>query len=315
VVLMPERRAQLPAAMQSKGAQTEEEEAPNPSPSGNELPRDPLPPLYRELLQSRGLLEQLVHERRLTIATLAHEIKNPLAIISGYVDLLLEQKAGPLTDRQHKILESAQNNCARLRKLTQDFLSYSALESGSKTFPVSFKLGDLNACVSEVSGYWMPKFLAKGVALFFKTNPQIERFKFDYYKIQQVIANLIENALKFTPEGGSVWITAEPHLWDRRRSPASNHHLERRREEMREPNAVRVSVADTGIGIPGEFHEEIFQDFFRIPREENEPYGAGLGLAISRRLVQLHGGKIWVEGELGTGSRFCFLLPFNPSRE
>ena len=313
--LMAERRGQLQSGVLSVGAQAEEEDVLSSDTSNPERSIDPLPPLYQELLQSRGLLEQSIHERRLTIATLAHEIKNPLAIISGYVELLLEQKAGPLTDRQRKILESAHNNCLRLRKLTQDFLSYSALESGNKTFPVSFKMGDLNACVSEVCGYWMPKFLAKGVALFFKTNPQIEHFSFDYYKVQQVIANLIENALKFTPGGGSVWITAEPHLWDRRRSPTSDHKSERRKEEMRAPNAVRVCVADTGIGIAGEFHQEIFQDFFRIPSEENEPYGAGLGLAISRRLVQLHGGKIWVEGELGTGSRFCFLLPFNPSGE
>ena len=274
-----------------------------------------LTPQYRELLQSRGQLEQEVHERSLTLAALSHELKKPLAIISGYVELLLEQKAGPLTDRQRKILEAADSNCMRLRTMTEDFLSYSALKAGSETFPVRFEMGDLNACLSEVCGYWMPTFVDKSVALYFQANPEITRFKFDYYKVEQVVANLIENALKFTGPGGSVWVTAEPHTWDRRRPEASNPQLERRKNASARPNAICVSVADTGIGIAGEFHHEIFEDFFRVSAGEAEPYGAGLGLAISRRLVQLHGGKIWVESEPGKGSKFSFLLPLNQPGE
>lgn len=283
--------------------------------SGVTSTNEPLPPLYRELLQSRGQLEQEVHERTLALAALAHEFKEPLAIISGYIELLLDQAAGSLTDRQRKILEAANNNCLRLRRISQDFLSYGALQAGSRTFPVSFEMGDLNACLSEVCGYWMPKFAGKGVALFFQANSQIAPFRFDYHKVEQVVSNLIDNALKYSGRGGSVWVTAEPRAWDRRQLQTSNPKLERRKKATRGLNAVCVSVADTGIGIAGEFHHEIFEDFFRVSGGEAEPYGAGLGLAISRRLVQLHSGKIWVESEPGKGSKFSFLLPLNQSGE
>jgi signal transduction histidine kinase len=270
-----------------------------------------LPPLYRDLVQSHGKLEQELYERTMTLATLAHEIKNPLAIVSGYVELLLEQKVGPLTDRQQKVLEAAKGNCQHLQRLTQDFLSYSALEAGGDAFPVNFEMGDLNECLAEVCGYWVPKFTGAGVALFCRANPQIAHFRFDYYKVQQVVANLLDNALKFTGRGGSVWVTAEPHAWDRRRGIASNPRVERRKGGPGGPNTVRVTVADTGIGIAGEFHLEVFDDFFRISERKDGPQGAGLGLAISRRLVHLHGGKIWVESEPGAGSKFSFLLPLS----
>ena len=269
-----------------------------------------------DLIQSHGQPEQEAHQRTIALAALAHEIKSPLAIVSGYIELLLEQKVGPLTDRQREILEEAHNNCLQLHKLAQDFLSYSALAAANGPFPVRFEMGDLNACLSELCEHWIPRFAAKCVALFFQANPQIVPFRFDYHKVQQVVANLLENALKFTSSGGSVWLTTEPHTWERCGSGASHlQNAELREGKTNGPNAVRVTVADTGIGIAGEFHQVIFEDFFRIPGGENELFGAGLGLAISRRLVQLHGGKIWVESELGAGSRFSFLLPINQLAE
>jgi signal transduction histidine kinase len=283
----------------------------NSKAAGTNQPTSPSPPVYSELLESVGRLEELVHERTLALSTLAHEINKPLAIISGYAELLLSQKAGPLTDRQQKILEEVRGNCLRLQKLTQDFLSYSALEAGNKAFPVRFETGDLNACLSEVSGYWVARFAEKGVALYSQTNPHVLPFMFDYHKVQQIVANLLENALKFTDSGGSVWLTAEPHVWDRPDSEGSDPKAEKLNKGITEPNAVRVTVADTGIGIAGEFHQEIFEDFFRISGRKHPASGAGLGLSISRRLVHLHGGKIWVESELGSGSKFSFLLPLN----
>ena len=188
-----------------------------------------LSPLYRELLKTQGQLKQEVHQRTISLATLAHELKKPLAIISGYIELLLEQKVGALTERQRKILEATNANCLRLQRLTHDFLSYSALQAGGRSFPVTFEMGNLNSCLSEVCGYWMPKFAAKGVALFFESNPQIPPFPFDIYKVEQVIANLIENALRFTGRGGSVWITAEPHAWERRHRETPQPVSERRK--------------------------------------------------------------------------------------
>lgn len=267
-----------------------------------------LPALYQDLLQARGHLEEELHRRTLALATLAHEIKNPLGIISGYVEMLLSRKVGPLTERQRKILEETQSNCARLQKFAQEFLAYSSLAMGNASVMLRLESGDLSACLSEVCGYWMDKFSAKGVALYFNANPGIPLFKFDYHKLQQVVSNLLDNSLKFTPAGGAVWLTVEPHFWERR-SHTSPPARERRRGGSAGANAVRVTVADTGKGVAPEFLQEVFEDFFSVPGDEIPAPGAGLGLAIARRLVQLHEGKIWVESELGAGSRFCFLLP------
>jgi signal transduction histidine kinase len=128
-----------------------------------------------------------------------------------------------------------------------------------------------------------------------------------------VLSNLLENASKFTPSGGTVWLHAEPHMWERRSNYVPVLPHERRRQKSEVPNSVKVSVSDTGPGIAPEFHQEIFDDFVRVPHAGSSGDGVGLGLAIARRLVHAFGGKVWVESEQGAGSKFCFLLPMRPA--
>jgi signal transduction histidine kinase len=157
---------------------------------------------------------------------------------------------------------------------------------------------------------WSGRFQERGLALYFLANDKLTHFAFDSAKIQRVVSNLLENASKYTPQGGTVWLHAEPHMWERR-SASKSVGGERRRQAMSVPNAVKVSVSDTGPGIPPEFQIEIFDDFFRLPGSEAAE-GMGLGLAIARRLLQGMGGKIWVESEPGAGCKFSFLLPLKP---
>jgi signal transduction histidine kinase len=140
-------------------------------------------------------------------------------------------------------------------------------------------------------------------------DPSIPAFRFDYQKVQQAAANLLDNALKHTPSGGSVALSAKPHFWERRVAEVTPNQ-ERRRFRLPRPNSVEVSVADSGGGIPPEHHQEIFEDFVRVDRNTS---GMGLGLAIAKRLVQAHRGKIWVESEAKKGSTFRFLLPIEQS--
>jgi signal transduction histidine kinase len=204
-----------------------------------------------------------------------------------------------------------QASAARLEHFIQDFLTFSVLETGE--LKMKFETGDMNACLSEVAGYWSPRFQEKGIALYFLANDKLQPFVFDSAKVQRVLSNLLENAAKFTPAGGSVWLHAEPHMWERRSAltPALPH--DRRKQKIDVPNAVKVSISDTGPGIAPEFHQEVFDDFFRLPTTSAQTDGMGLGLAIARRLVQAFGGKIWVESELGTGSKFSFLIPLRPA--
>ena len=238
----------------------------------------PLSSLYQDLLESRGHMEEELHRRALALATLAHEIKNPLAIISGYVEMLLSKKVGSLTGRQEKILGETRSNCERLQKFAQEFLAYSALTFKNASAGLRLESWDLTVCLSEVCGFWLDKFSAKGVALYFRANPDVPPFKFDYYKVQTVVSNLLENSLKFTPSGGTVWLAAEMHLWERRVGMSNPQELERRKSSSAGAAAVRaVIVADSGKGIAPEFYQEVFEDFFRAPGDEIQPQGADWG--------------------------------------
>src|SRR5215472_1286473 len=265
---------------------------------------------YRELLSAFQQLEERSRCRTVALGTAAHQLSTPLAIISGYVDLLLTKKAGPLNHRQRQILEESRFNCARLQQFIQDFLSYSALETGHLT--MKFEVGDLNACLNELYTYWLSPYQKKGVALYFPNQKKLPLFPFDCDKVQHVVSNLLENSLKFTRPGGTVWLTAEPYVWERRSRQESRPSGERRRKAANVANSVRVTVSDTGPGIAPEYHQEIFDDFVKVSPQNEEAGGMGLGLAIARRLVVAHAGKIWVESDPGSGSTFCFLLPLKP---
>jgi len=243
------------------------------------------------------------------LASAAHDLKTPLAILNGYVELLQSEKLGPLSERQREVLRDMKASGKRLQRFIQDFLTFSALETGG--LRMQFEPGSINDCLSEVCRMWSNRFQERGLALYFLANDKLPIFPLDAPKAERVVSNLLENAYKFTPAGGTVWLHAEPHMWDRR-AAAMPSVSERRRQNSSHPNSVKVSVSDTGPGIPPEFHQEVFDDFFRLPAAEDHE-GMGLGLAIARRLVHGMGGKIWVESEPGGGSKFSFLVPYKPA--
>ena len=260
---------------------------------------------YRNLLAAYLKLQEVNRQKTVFLASAAHELKTPLAVIKGYYDLLLTSSLGRLSEKQRDILEESKESCERLVRLVSMFLNYSALESGKLV--LQLRENDLRDCLDELSKRWLEAFQRKGVRLDTSFDPSIPNFRFDYQKVQQAAANLLDNALKHTPAGGCVTLRALPHFWERRVSEASPPQ-ERRRFRLPRPNSVEVSVADTGPGIAPEHHQEIFEDFVRVDRNTT---GMGLGLAIAKRLVQAHRGKIWVESEAANGSKFTFLLPMD----
>ncbi len=260
---------------------------------------------YRNLLAAYLKLQEVNRQKTVFLASAAHELKTPLAVIKGYYDLLLAGSLGRLTDKQRDILEESKDNCERLVRLVSMFLNYSALESGKLV--LQLRENDLRDCLDELSKRWTEAFQRKNVKLDASFDPSIPTFRFDYQKVQQAAANLLDNALKHTPSGGSVTLRAAPHFWERRVAALAPVE-ERRRFRLPRPNSVEVSVMDSGPGIAAEHHQEIFEDFVRVDRNTS---GMGLGLAIAKRLIQAHRGKIWVESESRTGSRFTFLLPMD----
>ncbi len=260
---------------------------------------------YRNLLAAYLKLQEVNRQKTVFLASAAHELKTPLAVIKGYYDLLLAGSLGRLSEKQRDILEESKDSCERLVRLVSMFLNYSALESGKLV--LQLRENDLRDCLDELAKRWSEAFQRKGVKLEASFDPSIPNFRFDYQKVQQAAANLLDNALKHTPGGGTVTLRAGPHFWERRVAEVSPVQ-ERRRFRLPRPNSVEVSVADNGPGIAAEHHQEIFEDFIRVDRNTT---GMGLGLAIAKRLVQAHRGKIWVESETPSGSRFTFLLPMD----
>lgn len=258
---------------------------------------------YRNLLAAYLRLQEVNRQKTVFLASAAHELKTPLAVMKGYYDLLLSGSLGKLGDRQREILQDSKESCDRLVRLVSMFLNYSALESGK--LALQLRDNDLRDCIQDVSCRWNDALQRANVRLEVKLHPELPIFKFDYQKVQQVIGNLLDNALKHTPGGGNITLLAEPHFWERRTSEAAPSN-ERRRKRANRPNSVLVSVADTGTGIAAEFHQEIFEEFVRVDPSSS---GMGLGLAIAKRLVQAHRGKLWVNSEIGRGSSFSFLLP------
>jgi len=265
-------------------------------------------PHPENLLEEYKALRERFQRTTNALGSAAHDLKTPLSILNGYVELLHSEKLGPLTDRQREVLKDMRESGKRLQQFIQDFLTFSALETGG--LRMRFETGNINDTLSEVCRLWSNRFQEKGIALYFLANDKLPLFPFDAPKLERVISNLLENSFKFTPASGTVWLHAEPHMWERR-SAALPSSSERRRQNVAHPNSVKVSVSDTGPGIPAEFHLEVFDDFFRLASSENQE-GMGLGLAIARRLVQGMGGKIWVESEPGQGCKFSFLVPYQP---
>src|SRR4051812_23797901 len=207
----------------------------DPDTVGLEHPRD-LKRAYDEL--------RVQYQRCATaLATAAHDLRTPLAVISGYVELLVNHKLGPLTEKQQHVLEDMQVSSTRLQRLVTDFLTFASLQTD--VIPIrADQPQDMNACLQELSGFWLPRFQNKGVAFYYLANPNLEPFAFDYDKIQRVVSNLLENALKFTPPTGTVWLHAEPQLWERRNAHKPRPKEERRKATLLVPNAVRITVAD-----------------------------------------------------------------------
>src|ERR1700726_4168133 len=193
-------------------------------------------PSPENLLQEYKDLRERAQRTTNALASAAHDLKTPLSILIGYVEVLHSEKLGPLNDRQREILRDMQASGKRLQQFIQDFLTYSALETGG--LRMQFETGNINHCLSDVCRLWSTRFQEKGLALYFLANDKLPAFPFDSPKLQRVISNLLENSFKFVPQGGTVWLHAEPNMWERRTSAQPPTPEERRRLDIAQPNSV-----------------------------------------------------------------------------
>jgi len=249
-----------------------------------------------------------IRDRQITgLAMAVHDLKGHLAVISGQTKLLLAGKLGAVSPPQVRALADVVSCCTMLE--TQ----IAALLANGSYAPVRCEpvlaTADLRKCLIRVYTSLQPDFHERSLRLDIDLGKIPMVFRFDTHLVTMVVMNLLENARRFTPSGGSVSISLEPHFWERRGANLHANFERRRRKQEDSPNAAKVVIADTGCGIASEFHQEIFEEFVSTPADGSQA-SSGLGLAIARNIVQAHGGRIWVESAVGKGSRFCFVLPW-----
>jgi signal transduction histidine kinase len=260
---------------------------------------------FETLFQAYLELGEINKQKTSMLAAATHELKTPLAVINGSCELLLAGSLGALNPQQREIVQLSVQNCRRLLNVVNSFLDYSAVERGKLSLVLAEH--DPGEMVAEAAKYWKKLGQARGIQFDYATARELPAVRCDRGKLQNVLNSLCENALKYTPKGGQVTLVADLHFWERRIAAVSVSTDRRGREDEAEANGVRFSVTDNGPGIPSEFHQEIFEDYFQVPGTAFG--GMGLGLAIARKIVTAHKGKIWVESRMGQGTAFHLVIP------
>jgi PAS domain S-box-containing protein len=237
------------------------------------------------VLQDVTQLKELDKAKSDFMAMVSHEFRTPVTSINMGVDILRQNLLGPLTPAQSELLDSFKQDCDRLTKLVRDLLQISKLESGR--LERHEELVDFKKVIEAVIQTTQLQYKGKRVRLKVSLEEELPPLVGDEQHFTWVVSNLLSNALKYTDSGGSVEIIAQ-----------------------RNGNDVIVQVRDTGKGIPQEYQDKIFDKFVQIKQTfDTTPGSVGLGLSIAKDIVEIYGGKIWVESEVGKGSMFSFRLP------
>ena len=224
------------------------------------------------------------------LASMSHELRTPLNAIIGFSQVLQDEYFGALTDKQAEYVNDILESGKHLLSLINDILDLSKIEAGK--LELQFSPVDVKGILEGSLVLVKERARKHGISLTLDLPAELEDLTItaDERKLKQVLLNLLSNAVKFTPDGGAITVEAK-----------------------KQGEELLIAVSDTGIGIAPEEQELIFDEFYQTGRKTGKAAGTGLGLAICKRIVRLHGGRIWVEsGGEGKGSRFCFTLPLDP---
>jgi signal transduction histidine kinase len=241
--------------------------------------------LFREIEAKGRELEAANRHKSEFLANVSHELRTPLNAIIGFSEVLQERLFGELNDKQAEYTDDILSSGRHLLSLINDILDLSKIEAGRMDLEVT--TFDLPMAIENALLLVRERASRHGIKLDRSIDERLGDFTGDERKVKQILVNLLTNSVKFTPEGGQIKV-----------------------EAMLGDSAVIVSVTDTGIGIGKGDQEAIFEEFRQASGDyAQKREGTGLGLTLTRRFVEMHGGKIWVESEVGKGSKFTFTLP------
>lgn len=254
---------------------------------GNNITR--LKQAEEEILKAKEAAESANKAKSSFLANMSHELRTPLNAIIGFSELIKEEGVGPLNEKQKEYIDYIHESGKHLLSLINDILDLSKVESGKMALELSDF--DLKPLLEKSMVFIKEKAAKHGIALSTGIEEGVGVIRADERKVKQVVFNLLSNSMKFTPDGGKIGITA-------------------RKSGDKE---ISVCVWDTGIGIEEKDRGRVFSEFEQIDSEYSRKYaGTGLGMPLSRKFIELHGGRMWFESEgKGKGSRFCFTLPLS----
>jgi signal transduction histidine kinase len=271
--------------------------------------------LFRDLSENSRMLEEANRHKNQFVASMSHELRTPLNAIIGFSEVLLDPSLAASQEERRQFLEDILSSGKHLLKLINEVLDLAKIEAGRMELQIAS--ADLGDVLETVQSTMRPLAAKKAIALHVERDPALGPVPMDAARIRQVLLNLVGNALKFTPEEGQVWVTAR--LMDdgrgaqAQRSTGTVGGTALPLSATAPPQAVEVSVRDTGPGIPPEDHERIFLEFQQADNASTPTAeGTGLGLALARKFVEMHGGRICVTSEVGSGATFTFTLPLTP---
>ena len=239
----------------------------------------------QELLEKTSEVERANRLKSEFMAAISHDLRTPLNVIIGFSQLMLDGVPGELNEEQRQCLEDILNSGEQLLDLVNAVLDLSKIESGK--MELRLRRTDLTSVIKSLRSTMMPILIQRKQSLDIKLEKGLSLVYIDETRVRQVLLNLLGNASKFTPEGGKLEV-----------------------KTVKDGDWCQVSVTDNGIGIDKKDQEQVFEAFYRVDNlEAREKGGAGLGLTIAKQIVEMHGGRIWVESEYGKGSKFTFTLP------
>jgi signal transduction histidine kinase len=242
--------------------------------------------LFNEIQEKSQQLEIANRHKSEFLANMSHELRTPLNAIIGFSEVLQERMFGDMNEKQEEYINDIHGSGKHLLSLINDILDLSKVEAGR----MELELGsfDLPSAIDNALTLIKERAGRHNIELSNTTDPGVSQIHADERKFKQILLNLLSNAVKFTPEGGRISVASRP---------AENEMIE-------------VSVTDTGIGIAPEDCKAVFEEFRQVGTDyTKKAEGTGLGLALTKKFVELHGGKIWVTSEVGKGSTFAFTLP------
>ena len=249
----------------------------------------------RKLEALNARLKELDRLKSSFLATVSHELRTPLTSIMGYSEMLSQGLGGPLNDEQSEYVQTILDKSETLLRLIASILDISQIEAGKVR--LTFEPVEIASVIRSSLSSVAPQAQKKNILLQLSVPERQTRATADREKLRQAVVNLLANAVKFTPEGGRVSVSLTETAF----------------QPELEAEGYRICVEDNGIGIAPEHHRHIFQSFYQVDSSSTREFGgAGLGLAIVKSFVEGHGGLVWVESELGRGSRFIAVLPTVP---